>query len=146
MCLRLLGERMLAEDVLQESFVAVFKGMKSFKAEVTPGAWIKKIVVNNCVSQLRKRKTYFDDIDDDSHQLPDLEPESDDGTQYRVQMIKDAMRKLPQGYKVIFSLYAVEGYDHEEIASIMDISVSTSKSQYHRAKQKIRQLINSSYG
>jgi len=61
---------------------------------------------------------------------------------YEVGEIKSAIRKLPQGYKVIFSLYAMEGYDHEEISGILGISESTSKSQYHRAKKKIRELMN----
>jgi len=138
----MVGDRMLAQDILQESFVDVFRNMRSFKGDSTPGAWIKRIVVNNCISHLRKRKVYFDDIDEGAHQLA-APVEVHDDNSYEVQMIKNAIRKLPRGYKVIFSLYAIEGYDHEEIASIMDISVSTSKSQYHRAKNKIRELVKS---
>lgn len=145
-CCRMVGDRMLAEDILQESFVDVFRNIKSFKGDSTPGAWIKRIVVNNCISHLRKRKVHFSDIDDGAHQVADVAVPDDDNT-YRVELIKDAMRKLPQGYKVIFSLYALEGYDHEEIADILDVSISTSKSQYHRAKQKIRELVkNAKHG
>ncbi len=139
-CVRMVGDKVLAEDLLQEAFVDVFRNIKSYKGQSTPGAWIKRIVVNNCISHLRKRKMYFSEIDDAVQMIEHTE-EAVDTHHYEVQQIKDAMRKLPQGYKVIFSLYAVEGYDHEEIAQILDISTSTSKSQYHRAKKKIRELI-----
>lgn len=136
----MLGDRIMAEDILQEAFVDVFRNLKTFKGDSTIGAWIKRIVVNNCISHLRKRKMYIDDLEEASF-VVDVEEEVE-YPHLEVQRIKAAIRKLPQGYKVIFSLYAIEGYDHEEIASILDVSVSTSKSQYHRAKKKIRELIS----
>lgn len=139
-CVRMVGDSSLAEDVLQEAFVDVFRNLRSFKGESTVGAWIKSIVVNKCISQLRKRRMQINDLQEASF-VADVEEEVPYPA-LEVQKIKNAMRKLPQGYKVIFSLYAIEGYDHEEISEILDISVSTSKSQYHRAKKKIRKLIS----
>lgn len=138
-CVRMVGDSMTAEDVLQEAFVDVYKNIKSYKGDSTPGAWIKRIVVNKCISHLRKKKVYLSDIDEVAH-VPETKEDNEDYT-YEVQQIKNAMRLLPQGYKAIFSLYTLEGYDHEEIASIMKISVSTSKSQYHRAKKKLKEII-----
>jgi len=140
-CVRMVGDRALAEDILQEAFVDVFKNLRSFNGDSTIGAWIKRIVVNNCITHLRKRKMQISEIEEATH-VQDEEQEEDDYSGINVQKIKDALRKLPQGYKVIFSLYALEGYDHEEISEILGVSVSTSKSQYHRAKKKIRALIS----
>jgi len=130
---------MLAEDMLQEAFVDVFKNIHTFKGDSTPGAWIKRIVVNKCLSQLRKKKIHLADIDDVKY-IPEEVVEEQDHS-YEVARIKQAINLLPHGYRVIFSLYAMEGYDHEEISQVMGVSVSTSKSQYHRAKKKIKELL-----
>lgn len=139
-CLRMLSNSMEAEDTLQESFVDVFKKLYTYKYESTPGAWIKRIVVNNCINKLRKRKLILEDIDEVRF-VPTEETEISDHS-LEVNKIKKAMLQLPDGYRAIFSLYAMEGYDHQEIGQIMNISESTSKSQYSRAKKKIRELIS----
>jgi len=139
-CLRMLNNSMEAEDVLQESFIDVYKKLHTFKYESTPGAWIKRIVVNNCINKLRKRKLILEDIDEGRF-LVEEEVEIKDHS-LEVSKIKKALNHLPDGYRAIFSLYALEGYDHQEIGQIMNISESTSKSQYSRAKKKIRELID----
>jgi len=139
-CLRMLNNSMEAEDALQESFIDVYKKLHTFKYESTPGAWIKRIVVNNCINKLRKRKLDIDDLDEGRFVAAEVEESSDHSLE--VNKIKKAMTYLPDGYRAIFSLYAVEGYDHQEIGQIMNISESTSKSQYSRAKKKIRELIS----
>lgn len=130
-----------AEDVLQESFMDVYKKLHTFKYESTPGAWIKRIVVNNCINKLRKNKLQIEEIEEGRH-VPEEIVEKED-LSYEVNKIKKAMSTLPDGYRVVFSLYAMEGYDHQEIGHIMNISESTSKSQYSRAKKKIRELMAS---
>lgn len=139
-CLRMLNNSMDAEDVLQESFVDVYRKLHTFKYESTPGAWIKRIVVNNCISRLRKNKLHIEEIEEGRYVVEE-EDESSDLT-YEVHQIKKAMSVLPEGYRAIFSLYALEGYDHSEIGQILNISESTSKSQYSRAKKKIRSLMS----
>ncbi|MDF1696843.1 MAG: RNA polymerase sigma factor [Saprospiraceae bacterium] len=139
-CLRMLNNSMEAEDTLQESFIDVYKKLHTFKYESTPGAWIKRIVVNNCINKLRKRKLHIEDIDEGRY-IPIEEQEVSDHS-FEVNKIKKAILQLPDGYRAIFSLYAMEGYDHQEIGQIMNISESTSKSQYSRAKKKIRELIS----
>lgn len=138
-CLRMMNNSMEAEDVLQESFVDVYKKLHTFKYQSTPGAWIKRIVVNNCINKIRKRKLILEDIDEGRFLVEEEREVADHSLE--VSNIKKAMSKLPDGYRVIFSLYAIEGYDHQEIGQIMNISESTSKSQYSRAKKKIRSLI-----
>lgn len=126
-----------AEDVLQRSFVDVFTKLKSFRQESSVGAWIKRIVINNCINFLRKRRLTIQELDD--HQLNILadEPEPNyEGIQLKT--INNAILKLADGYRIVFTLYALEGYDHQEIAQILGVSEATSKSQYSRAKRKLR--------
>ena len=140
-CLRMLNNNMEAEDVLQESFMDVYRKLHSYKFESTPGAWIKRIVVNNCINKLRKNKLHIEEIEEGRYVAEEV-PEKKD-YEYEVEKIKKAMSFLPDGYRAIFSLYAMEGYDHKEIGQILNISESTSKSQYSRAKKKIRELVRS---
>jgi len=142
-CLRMLNDVMEAEDVLQESFIDVYNKLHTFKYESTPGAWIKRIVVNNCINKLRKRKLITEEIDEGRFVTNETKEVKD--TTLEVNKIKRAMSYLPDGYRIIFSLYALEGYDHQEIGQIMNISESTSKSQYSRAKKKIRAILAKHY-
>lgn len=138
-CLRILKNQADAEDVLQLSFTDVFRKLDQYRMEASIGAWIKRIVINNSLTFLRKKKTLddwdekYDAVDDSSNEEPEME--------YDIQSIKRAMEKLPTGYRVSISLYLFEGLDHAEIAEYLDISVSTSKTQYHRAKKKLVQLM-----
>lgn len=134
----MLGNEMDAEDVLQLSFVKIFKNIHQYQYKSTPGAWIKRIVVNGCLDFLKKRKIHFEEIND-RLEVPEemvLEPN------YDVSMIKDAVAQLADGYKSVFNLYAFEGYDHKEIAEILNTSEANSKSQYSRAKQHIKRIIS----
>ncbi len=138
-CRRMMRDDMEAEDMLQNSFVVVFTKLHSFRGESTIGAWIKRIVVNNCINELKKRKLLTNEWDDSY-----MEYSEDTQEEYHdddVKRIKKALHQLPPGYKQVFTLYALEGYDHQEIGSILGVSETTSKSQYSRAKQKIRQLL-----
>jgi len=133
-----------AEDLLQDSFCDAFVKLDSFRYESSFGAWLKKIVVNRCINWIRRKKinlVFPDEINE-----PDEKPEGEidyEDISMNVNKIHAAMGQLPEGYRIIFSLYALEGYDHAEISEIMDISESTSKSQYLRAKKKIKDILKS---
>ncbi len=140
--LRMMGSREEAEDMLQESFVDAFSGLDSFRYDSSFGAWLKRIVINRCLNELKRRKTdlrYFEDM------TLFREATEEDVTGYEelltVDNIRRAMQQLPGGARVIFSLYLLEGYDHVEIAQILDISESNSKSQYMRAKRKVKEIL-----
>lgn len=140
-CYRMLNSLEEAEDLLQESFAEAFNKLESFRFESTFGAWIKRIVVNRCINHLKKRKAdlyYTDNLPENKGMNADDDTEQ---SELDVKKIKKAMELLPDGYRVVFSLYLIEGYDHSEIAQIMDISESTSKSQFSRAKHKIKEII-----
>ena len=140
-CVRMLNSIEEAEDLLQESFTDAFMKLNSFRYESSFGAWLKRIVINKCINAINKKK--IDLVFPDQPVEQDTRDEEVDysGIDMDVQCIHLAVGKLPDGYRVIFSLYALEGYDHGEISQIMNISESTSKSQYLRAKQKIKELL-----
>ena len=139
-CYRMLNNWEEAEDLLQEAFAEAFSKLESFRYESSFGAWIKRIVINRCINYLKKRRIELMLTDN----LPEkgiLHEDDKEDTQLEVKKIYKAMEKLPHGYRIIFSLYLIEGYDHSEIAQIMEISESTSKSQFSRAKKKIKDII-----
>jgi RNA polymerase sigma-70 factor (ECF subfamily) len=141
---RITGNREEAEDMLQEAFTDCFRNIGSYRTDSTFGAWLKTIVINRCISRLRKKEADLVLIDDYSrHEMPEDEPQD---TAYPDQaMIARAVEKLPDGYRVVFSLYLLEGYDHTEIAQILSISESTSKTQYARAKRRLKEILSEMY-
>ena len=137
--LRIVNDDAEAEDVLQEAFLDAFNRIKDFRQETTFGLWLKQIVINRAINYLRKRK--LDLISLDEVEVAD-EPNYDErDTVLKVEAIKAAMNELPDGYRVVLTLYLFEGYDHEEIAHILKITENTSRSQYMRAKRKLNSLL-----
>ena len=138
--MRLLTIREDAEDILQESFVEAFKKLDSFRFESTFGAWLKRIVINRSINHLKTKRLLLSSMEDEGEPVEeDGEGESD---QFEIEKIKFGLGQLPEGYRQIITLYLIEGYDHVEIGEILGISTSTSKSQYHRAKKKLIQIVN----
>jgi len=137
--LRILAQEAEAEDVLQEAFLDAFTRIDSFRGETTFGLWLKQIVINKSINQLRKRKAEFISIDGIDVAAEETAPFDD--LEMKVNEIRDAVSKLPDGYRVVLTLYLFEGYDHEEIAHILKISENTSRSQYMRAKVKLNSLL-----
>jgi RNA polymerase sigma factor (sigma-70 family) len=137
---RITGNDDDAKDVLQEAFVSAFRNLSYYRGDSTFGAWLKRIVINKAITALQKRK--FDPIPDNENW--DV-AEEEDHSQYMeglsVERVKTCIHQLPDGYRSVLSLYLLEGYDHQEIAEIMNISESTSKSQLNRAKSKLREML-----
>jgi len=140
---RMMNNREDAEDILQESFTDCFLNLGKFRYESTLGAWIKTILINKCINQLKKKKidlVFYD-------MLPSDITENEDEAVYDTSKIFKGIEKLPDGYRVILTLYLLEGFDHTEISGILGISESTSKSQYSRAKEKLRLILtDNQYG
>ena len=141
-CYRMTNVQEEAEDMLQESFSYAFSKLGSFRFESSFGAWLKRIVVNTCINHLKKKR--LDLVYTEQHDDPLPEDDFVDYAEikFRADKVMKAMEKLPQGYRVVFSLYLLEGYDHGEIAEILGISESTSKSQFLRAKQKLKEIMS----
>ena len=132
-----------AEDLLQSVFVEVFTKMDTFRYESSVGAWIKRITINKCINFLKSKRLSIQELTASHDLAPEPEPEHE--PVLSVDKIRNAVEQLPDGYRVVFSLYAFEGYDHEEIAQILDITEATSKSQYSRAKAKLRSMLSRQY-
>ena len=142
--LRITGDYAEAEDVLQESFLSAFRELSSYKGDSAFGAWLKRIVVNKSINCLRQRRLPLVPLGEQHHEEPaeasgpSYKNEAD--THYRADVLHHCIQELPNGYRVVLSLYLLEGYDHLEIANILGISESTSKSQYSRARVRLREL------
>ena len=137
---RITNNEMDAEDVLQESFVSAFKNMTKYQGTASVGAWLKRIVINTAINTVKKRKMELLPIEEHDHFL-DTEPDDDSDLYLNVEKIRSAVQKLPDGYRLVLSLYLFEGYDHAEIASILQVTESTSKSQYNRSKKKLKEIL-----
>lgn len=146
-CYRIVNHHGEAEDVLQEAFIDAFAKIGTFRQEASFGMWLKQIVVNKAINSLRKKKMELVDIESETYRLesegysePLSEPESG-SCDYRVEAITKGVEMLPEGYRVVLSLYLFEGYDHEEISNILGVSVSTSRTQYMRGKKRLMSIL-----
>lgn len=140
-CLRMLRNDMDAEDLLQNSFVDIYGKINTFRFQSSIGAWIKRIVINNCINFLKKRRLEIVSLENQhDDRWEESEPTNSD-LSLQVKDVKSAISQLPDGYRVVFNLYTLEGYDHKEIAEILDVSEATSKSQYSRAKKRLREML-----
>lgn len=144
-CFRMMNNREDAEDILQEAFVQAFTKLETFRYDSTFGAWLKRIVINTCINAINKRKVDLV-LTDDMYYFGDR---SEENEQHDLPLttldIEKAMEQLPDGGRIVFSLYLLEGYDHIEIAQILGITESTSKSQFMRAKRKIIEILKERY-
>ncbi len=128
-----------AEDLLQSVFVEVFTKLESFRYESSIGAWMKRITINKSINFLKSRKLALTELTATHDRAETAEYQQE--PIWSVEKINNAIEKLPDGYRVVFSLYAIEGYDHEEIGQILGVTEATSKSQYSRAKAKLREML-----
>ena len=140
-CYHMMHSREEAEDMLQEAFSEAFITLDRFRFESTFGTWLKRIVVNKCINEIKRKKTDLKFSDDMGHYEESYVEEEDVLPNLNIKLVKEAMNGLPEGGRLIFQLYLLEGYDHREIAQILGMSESNSKSQYMRAKNKIRELL-----
>ena len=139
--MRFLGIKEDAEDIVQDSFVDAFRNLEKFKYESTFGAWLKRIVINKSINHLKVKRLPLAAMDDhEFHLTEEVECEKVDAID--ILKVKSGIEKLPVGYKQIINLYLLEGFDHNEISDVLGITTSTSKSQYHRAKKKLVEIIN----
>lgn len=137
--MRMLGIKEDAEDTVQDSFVEAFKNLESFKYESTFGSWLKRIVINKSINHLKLKRIPVTPVDNHVFHLAEEPVENVEVMDLK--KVKVGIQNLPPGYRQIINLYLIEGYDHEEIGTVLGISTSTSKSQYHRAKKKLVEIV-----
>lgn len=134
-CLRIIGNAEEAEEAMQDTFLKAFSSIDKFQGD-SFSAWLKQIAVHTAIDALRKQKEYDSIAQDDENEA------DEESIQLSVEKIRKAMQQLPDGYRVILSLYLFEGYDMEEISSILHIKAASVRSQYLRGKQKLLNIIN----
>ncbi|MDQ1087538.1 RNA polymerase sigma factor [Siphonobacter sp. SORGH_AS_1065] len=139
-CMRILNHMGEAEDVLQEAFLDAFQKIHDFRQTSTFGAWLKQIVVNRAINQLRQRKLEWVDVEEADSVGEEVSIPQEE-TDWEIERVRLGIQQLPDGFRTVLSLYLLEGYDHEEIANILNISESTSRTQYMRAKRKLVELL-----
>ncbi len=130
----------IAEDMAQEGFIKAFQKIDSFNEEVSFGAWLKRIVINQCLDWLKKRKLRLVSIDSEKIQIADEDDWNVEET-ITINQIHTAIEQLPDKYKIVVKLFLLEGYDHQEIAQILTITEVSSRSQVFRGKNKLKELL-----
>jgi RNA polymerase sigma factor (sigma-70 family) len=134
-CARYAANTEDAEDVMQEGFVKIFLNIKEFKGDGSLVAWMRRIMINTAITHYHKMRKhrYHDDLEE----VRETKFENNDWSEadFTREELFGVIQRMPEGYRMVFNLYAVEGYKHREIAEIMDIDENTSKSQYSRARK-----------
>jgi RNA polymerase sigma-70 factor (ECF subfamily) len=139
-CYRYAHNREDAEDMLQEGFIKVFSQVHSFRNQGAFEGWIRRIIVHTCINHLKKHKRFNDNVDliyanslqTREEAIPSI---------VQAKQIVECIRALPMGYRTVMNLFAIEGYSHKEIAAMLDIEESTSRSQYTRSKQMLEEML-----
>jgi len=148
-CIRYCRNEELAKDALQESFVKIFTKIDGFKNESNIATWMTRIAINTTLNHLRQGKRYqfIDDNENLAHTIETLHDVDTDSLEKLSQgeLIK-MLQELPDGYRIVFNMFAVEGYTHKEIADTLGINEGTSKSQLNRARKHLQQLVQEKMG
>jgi RNA polymerase sigma-70 factor (ECF subfamily) len=131
-----------AEDVIQESFIKAFQKLDQYKAEVSFGAWLKKIVINKCLDFIKSKKNRFLELNENNIHIVEDDNWTVEET-VSVHQVKEAMDKLPVKYKNVVQLYLVEGYDHQEISEILQITETNCRTRLLRGKGHLKELLKS---
>lgn len=140
--LRIVKDELEAEDIMQEAFLSAFKNISKYKGEVSFGAWLKRIVINRSLDSLKKKKLEIFPLEDELYKLKQEESVYEvEDTKEQIELIKKGIDLLPTGYQIVLNLYLLEGYDHEEIAKVLNVNASTSRSQFLRAKKKLIEIL-----
>ena len=139
-CYRFAKNREDAEDMLQEGFIKIFTQLHQYRNEGALEGWIRRIVVHTCINVLKKNKKFAESVDiihaNSIHVKEDMIPSI-----MQAKQVVECIRMLPMGYRTVLNLYAIEGYSHKEIADMLDIEESTSRSQYTRAKAMLEDIL-----
>ena len=133
-CLQYTSDDYEAKDVLQEGFIKIFENLHTYKSEGPIEAWMRRIVVNAALEKYRSRRPLYKVEDIDKLTEMGLEPGFEDYSELDAKMLMDIIKELPPQYRMVFNLFAIEGYLHKEISKMLKISIGTSKSNLARAR------------
>jgi len=151
LCLRMTGNTTEAEDLTQEVFLQLYRKIATFRGESAFSTWLHRLAVNVVLMHLRKKGLPLVSLEETLEPLQEEGPRKDIGTRDNVLAgsldrinLERAIERLPPGYRMVFVLHDVEGYEHNEIAEMLDCSIGNSKSQLHKARMKLRDLLKTS--
>jgi RNA polymerase sigma factor (sigma-70 family) len=139
-CYRFAKNREDAEDMLQEGFIRVFSQIHQFRAQGAFEGWVRRIIVHTCINVLKKNKKFNESVDIIHATNIQVREESIPSI-IQAKQIVECIRMLPIGYRTVLNLFALEGYSHKEIADMLDIEESTSRSQYTRARAMLQEIL-----
>jgi len=140
-CMRFVKDKAEAEDILQEGFLKIFLNIRDFTARGSLVNWMKKIMINTAITHYHKTKKHHHQADIEDVQETDIDGFQWEGAEFTREELLKVINDLPEGYRIVFNLYAIEGFKHREIADLMEIDINTSKSQYSRARKVIRRRL-----
>ena len=144
---RYLKDTAVAEDALQEAFIKAFQKINQFKGDVTFGAWLKRIVINRCLDIIKSRKMELQTLDEGVMHIADDDNDWQIADEATMEEVYRAIEDLPESYRLVVKLYLLEGYDHQEIAEILNITESASRTNLHRGKIHLKKTLkNLEYG
>ena len=138
-CCRILTQGPEAEDAMQESFIKAFDKLNTI-GDAPLEAWLKRIAINTALDKLKKKQLFLTDTDEYA-EIEEDDPYSEEETERKVKQVKEAINRLPDGYRIVLSLHLLEGYEYGEIADILNIQESSVRGQYTRARQKLIECI-----
>jgi len=145
-CLQYSGNDEEARDILQEGFIKIFENLSHYKHEGSFEGWMRRITVNTALEKYRTRHSLYRVDDIDMIPEPDAEPDNQDYAGLEANDLLDIIRELPPKYRMVFNLYAIEGYSHKEISKMVNISEGTSKSNLSRARAILQRRVGSYTG
>ena len=134
-----------AEDIMQDSFIKAFKNMESFKGEVSFGAWLKRIVINNSLDYLKKKKLALVSINEEVYHITDADDDWSIDYSYEASVIANTIATLKEKYRLVLSLYLLEGFDHQEISEVLGITEVTSRTNLMRGKQQLKEILKTQH-
>ncbi len=137
---RILNNSFDAEDMMQESFLIAFTKLSTFKGEVTFGSWLKRIVINKCLTLLKKNKR-FAEVKLEVSREKEIVTEPIDYSSVKSEMVLNKIKELKENYRVALTLHLIEGFDYEEVSEVMQITNQNSRTTISRAKNKLRELL-----
>ena len=144
-CLRYVGDRETARDILQEGFVRIFTNIGSYSGSGSFEGWMQKIFVNSALEYLRKHDVLRDSVEIDYSSEQDIQSDASPLAALSAEELMKIINELPAGFRTVFNLFAIEGYSHKEIGEMLGITESTSRSQYSRAKHILQQKVKDLY-
>jgi RNA polymerase sigma-70 factor (ECF subfamily) len=140
--LRIVSDTMEAEDIMQEAFLHAFERIHTYTGQGSFGSWLKRIVINKSLDAIRKKKVQKISIEDEKLEFPDIQEENrEEEIQLQIAEVNQAIKELPDEYRLIITLFLIEHYSHEEISEMLHISNNLSRTRLVRAKQKVMRLL-----